>query len=135
MGAHVQHRPQSGIQVSVREGFLQGCECRLTRAVAGSDVVDFVRVMQGGDYFFDGGVLSHDQVKSARDEVNVRIDLRRFGNDGLDSRMRARDHQYDPVRRIDGQRQLLQLLGAGRVGYQGDEGNARSYFGGLVDQL
>src|SRR3979490_540568 len=67
---HAQRRSQSGIEVSVAERFLQGCECRLAGAVAGSDVIDLVSVMQGGGYFFDCGVLGHDQVKSAGDEVD-----------------------------------------------------------------
>src|SRR6202011_4463515 len=120
---------------SVAERFLQGCESRLAGAVAGSNVVDFVRVMRGGGYFVDSGVLGHDQVKSAGDEVDVRIDLRCFGNDGLNSRMRTGNYQHDAVGRVDGQRQLLQFLGSGRIGNQGDQGNARSHFGGLVDQL
>ena len=66
--------------------------------------------MQGCGNFFDSRVLGHHQMKPARDEVNVRIDLRGFGNDALNARMRTANHQYDAIRRVDGQRQLLHFL-------------------------
>src|SRR5476649_1441129 len=50
---HAQRRPQSGIEVTVAERLLQGSESRLAGAVAGSDVINFVGVMQGGGNFLD----------------------------------------------------------------------------------
>ena len=94
-----------------------------------------VSVMQGSGYLFDSRVLRDNQVKSSGDEVNVRIDLGSFGNDGLYSRMRTANHQYDALRRVNGERQLFQFPGPRRVGYQGDQGNAGGHFRGLVDQL
>jgi hypothetical protein len=42
--------------------------------------------MQGSSYFLDGQLLGDNQMKSSGDGVNVRVDLGRFGNDGLSGR-------------------------------------------------
>src|SRR5450755_3089550 len=44
---HAQRRPQSGIEVMVAKHLLKRGEGRLAGAVAGSDVIHFVSVMQG----------------------------------------------------------------------------------------
>src|SRR5207244_6176713 len=98
----------------------------------------FIRNRRSGRASFIGRdpvPLRDNQVKSSGDEVNVRIDLGSFGNDGLYSRMRTANHQYDALRRVNGERQLFQFPGPRRVGYHGDQGNAGGHFRGLVDQL
>jgi hypothetical protein len=56
--------------------------------------------MQGCGNFFDRRVLRHHQMKSPRDEVDMRIDLRGFGDDVLNARMRTANHQHDAVGRL-----------------------------------
>ena len=48
-------------------------------------------------------VLGRNQMKSACEEVDMWIDLGGFGNDILNARMRAADHQHEAISRVDGQ--------------------------------
>ena len=103
-GANAERCTQSGIQITIAKHPLHSSEGWFTGAVAWGDVIDFVGVMQTRCSFFDCCVLRYYQVESARDKVNVRIDLGRFGNDGLDARVRTTNHQHDAVARVDGKR-------------------------------
>jgi len=83
--AQFQYRPQARVKVMIAKRPLKCSESRFAGTVTGSDVVRFVGVMQGCGNFFDCRVLGHHQMKPARDEVDVRIDLGGFGNDALNA--------------------------------------------------
>jgi hypothetical protein len=103
-GANANRCTQSGIKITSAKHPLHSGEGWFSGAVTGGDVIDFVGIMQARGSFFDYRVLGCYQVESARDEVNVRIDLGRFGNDVLDARVRTANHQHDTFGRVDGQR-------------------------------
>ena len=132
---HAQRAPQTGVEITVAEHLLQGGEGRFAGAVAGGDVIQLVGVMQRVGNLLDDWILRYHQAEPASNKVNVRIDLGRLSNYGLNAGVRAAHHQHQAVRRVDGQRQLLQFFGSWRIGNQGDQRDAGCHFRGLVDQL
>src|SRR5258707_11885974 len=111
--AQIECRPQAGVKVMIAKRLLKCSESRFAGTVTGSDVVYFVSVMQCCGNLFDSGVLGRYQMKPARDEVDMWVDLGGFGNDALNARMRTANYQHDAIRRVDGQRQFLQFLCSG----------------------
>jgi len=66
-------------------------------------------------------------------KVNVRIDLSRLSNNGLDAGMRAAHHQYEPSGVSMARDSFLQLLGPGASGNQAIR-VMPGHFRGLVDR-
>src|ERR1700733_4089171 len=79
--AQIECRPQAGIKVMVAKRLLECSKSRFAGTVTGSDVVHFVCVMQCCGNLFDGLILGRYQMKPARDEVDMWVDLGGFGND------------------------------------------------------
>ena len=87
-------------------GFLERTERRFAGTVARGNVFHFEGVMQRGDSLLDILVVRNNQMESARDEMNTRIDRGRGLHNPVDAEMRAANDEHDTFRRIDGQRQL-----------------------------
>ena len=56
-------------------------------------------------------------------------------DDLVDTGVRATDDQHKSVRRVDGERQFLELPGARSFRHKGDQRDAGKDFGRLVDEL
>ena len=69
--------------------------------MAGSDVLDFERVLERRHRLCDDVVWGDDEMEAADDQTNFRIDGHRRLDDPFDSRVRAADHEHHAVRGIN----------------------------------
>src|SRR6266446_4004716 len=76
----------------------------LACAMAGSDVLDFERVLERRHRLCDDVVWGDDEMEAADDQTNFRIDGHRRLDDPFDSRVRAADHEHHAVRGINRKR-------------------------------
>ena len=98
------------------------------------DVLHLEGIVEGRDDFLDVRIARYHEVKSAGNELNPRIDGGRRGNDLVDSRMRASDHDHEAFWRIDSQGQLAQFECSRFIGNQRDQMDVGSNLGVLVDK-
>src|SRR4029078_12121470 len=104
--------------IAITKSVLQRSERRLPSAVAWSDVLHFECIVQRADNRLDVSVARRDEMKSASDDVNTRVDGGARLNDLIDAGMRTANDHHQAVRRIDGQRQLEQLQCSRLLGNQ-----------------
>src|SRR4029077_13209616 len=109
--------PETGVEVALAEGLPERGEGRLAGAVSRRDVADLERVAQGGGDLVDLVVFGDDEMETAGNEIDARVDLRRRLDDLVDARMRATDDDYHAVGSIERERQLAQLERSGLVGH------------------
>src|SRR5258705_1494302 len=91
------------VKVSISESLLQRREGGLACAMAGSDVLDFERVLERRHRLCDDVVWGEAEMEAADDQTNFRIDGHRRLDDPFDSRVRAADHEHHAVRGINSQ--------------------------------
>lgn len=70
------------------------------------DVLYFKRVVQGCDDFLDVRITRNYEVKPTGNDVDVRVDGGRRGNDLVKTRVRTADYDDHTLRGIDGQVQF-----------------------------
>src|SRR6476619_603648 len=103
--------------------------------MTGRDDLHLESILERGYDFRDGVIRRGNQVEAAGDQMDLGI----YGcgrlDDLVDPGVRATDHQHNSIRRVDGQRQLLELPGAWSFRHKGDQGYAGDDFGGLVDEF
>src|SRR3954452_18313905 len=103
--------------------------------MTGRDDSHFESILERRHDFRDGVIRRGNQVEAAGDQMDLGI----YGcgrlDDLVDPGVRATDHQHNSIRRVDGQRELLELPGAWSFRHKGDQGDAGDDFGGLVDEL
>src|SRR5215813_5357131 len=103
--------------------------------MAGRDIFDFKTIMQRGDDLFYVAIGCNDEMKSAGDEMDVRIDRCCRLHNLVDTGMRTTNYDEQPVRRVDGEGQLTQFERARFLGHKGNEMEIWRQIGVLVDQL
>src|SRR6185295_59370 len=128
-------RAQAGVEIALAESFPERGESRLAGAVSRRDVADLVRVAQVRSDLVDLVVLGDDQMQTAGDETDARVDLRGGLDDLVDAGVRAAHHDDQSVGRVDGERQLAQLQRPRLVGDKRDEVDSGRDLGGPVDEL
>src|SRR4051812_23301103 len=96
----------------------------------GCDVADLVGVAQGRRDLVDLVVFVDDQMETAGNEIDARVDLRRRLDDFVDAWMRATDDDHRALGRIERERELAQLERSGLIGHQGDQMDSRRDLGG-----
>src|SRR5262245_34734051 len=117
----------------IAEGLLQSSKLWFASAVPRGNPPELEPVMQYRGDPLNLGIKLLDLVQSAEKNVYVRINRGRLLQDVLHARMRTADDQDQPLRAIDGQRQLLQLQRSGSRGDAGKDKYARRHFGPLTD--
>src|SRR5712671_662450 len=103
--------------------------------MTGRDDLHFESILERRHNFRDGVIRRGNQVEAAGDQMDLGI----YGcgrlDDLVDPGVRATDHQHNSIRRVEGQRELLELPGAWSFRHKGDQGDAGDDFGRLVDEL
>src|SRR5262245_13067807 len=103
--------------------------------MTGRDVLHLESILERRHDFRNGVIRRGNQMEAAGDQVNFGIYGCRSLDDLIDPGVRATDHQYNSVRRVDGERQFLEFSGARSVRHKGDQSDAGGNFGRLVDEL
>src|SRR5262249_3628447 len=123
---------ETGINVAVTEGLFKNGKGGLASAVNRCEIANIPVVSQRDRGVADLVVLRGQQMSTTQDQVYWFIQ-RSLGdlNNPLDCWMTAPDYEHNPVRRIDRQRNFLDLEIDAPGPIQQDEIEARRYFGRL----
>ena len=99
------------------------------------DVLYFKRVVQGCDDFLDVRITRNYEVKPTGNDVDVRVDGGRRGNDLVKTRVRTADYDDHTLRGIDGQVQFPQFERSWLIGDERNQVDVWNNLRFFVDEL